>query len=409
MLRTIYITISLLLSLGVNALEESLFNERLSSVEKYLEEEDVKSAKNLLIELTKTDFKGVEIFQSYLGQIYLDNDKDYKSALKWINKAADKGYGYALYDLGRMYQEGLGVDKNYTLAFDNYLKAAKLDIADAQAQVANLYSSGKGTGQDYKKAFDWLKKAARNEVQKSMVGLGMFYATGQGTEKDLIEARYWLNRSLKLDDERMKEDVYAFLDSMDQVAGIADTEGLIDKSLEFARNGDFANAKNTLFNLADKGNPEAQYYLSKFYGDPDGLNDKQEERLWLLESARNENPDAQFDLAYSLAKGWDTIDIDQLSLVIYWFEKAGYNGRTDAYSMLSVLYDKENRDSLIEMEQAANEGNGLAAYNLGWINARGYLSNNGLLQDINSAENWFRKSAGLGFLEAKLQLKRNYD
>ena len=231
--------------------------------------------------------------------------------------------------LGRMYQEGLGVDKNYTLAFDNYLKAAKLDIPNAQAQVAHLYSSGKGTGQDYKKAFDWLKKAARNEVQKSMVGLGMFYATGQGTEKDVVEARYWLNRSLKLDDERMKEDVYAFLDSMDQVAGIADTEGLIDKSLEFARNGDFANAKNTLFNLADKGNPEAQYYLSKFYGDPDGLNDKQEERLWLLESARNENPDAQFDLAYSLAKGWHTIDIDQLSLVIYWFEKAGYNGRTD--------------------------------------------------------------------------------
>ena len=60
-----------------------------------------------------------------------------------------------------------------------------------------------------------------------------------------------------------------------------------------------------------------------------------------------------------------------------------------AYSMLSVLYDKENRNSLSEMEKAANEGNGLAAYNLGWINARGYLSNDGLLQDIKSAKNWF--------------------
>ena len=135
--------------------------EFITAINPFLNDHDINindhPTKDLLIELTKTDFKGVEIFQSYLGQIYLDNDKDYKSALKWVNKAADKGYGYALYDLGRMYQEGLGVDKNYTLAFDNYLKAAKLDIADAQAQVAHLYSSGKGTEQDYKKAFNWLK------------------------------------------------------------------------------------------------------------------------------------------------------------------------------------------------------------------------------------------------------------
>ena len=58
--------------------------------------------------------------------------------------------------------------------------------------------------------------------------------------------------------------------------------------------------------------------------------------------------------------------------------------------------------------EAANIGNAMAAYNLGWINARGLLTEDGLMQDLGIAEQWFKKPAKLGFIDADLMLKRNY-
>ncbi|MBT4731595.1 hypothetical protein HOB87_06475 [Candidatus Woesearchaeota archaeon] len=109
-----------------------------------------------------------------------------------------------------------------------------------------------------------------------------------------------------------------------------------------------------------------------------------------------------------MSKGWITADIERLVKIIYWTERAGYNGDTRAYANLASMYDKGHRDTLIEMEKAANNNNAMAAFNMGWIYARGLLSEEGLMQDLNVAEQWFKKSAKLGFADADLMLKRNY-
>ena len=89
-------------------------------------------------------------------------------------------------------------------------------------------------------------------------------------------------------------------------------------------------------------------------------------------------------------------------------ERAGYNGNDKAYPNLAILYDKKHRDTMGEMGQAANNGNAMAAYNMGWINARGLLTEDGLMQDEDVAEQWFKKSAKLGFNDAVLMLKRGF-
>ena len=73
-----------------------------------------------------------------------------------------------------------------------------------------------------------------------------------------------------------------------------------------------------------------------------------------------------------------------------------------------MLYDNGERDIFAEMEKAANDGNAVAQYNLGWINARGLLTQDGLVQDLDDAEQWFKKSATQGFEEAELMLSRNF-
>jgi len=340
--------------------------------------------------------------------LYLYDLKDYDKALKWLTSAADKGYGIAQYDLATMYHVGTGVDQDYNKAFEYYLKSAEQGFEDGQAQVAMLYGLGKGTEKDHNKAFYWHKKAAKKDVQKSTVLLGTSYYFGRGAEIDIKEAKYWIQRGAKGSNAKMAEHAQALLDSINKDLGILDVDDLVEKSLEQAREGNFEEAKNLIIDLANKGNTDAQYLLSKYYRDSKGLNKPKVGEEWLYKAANNNNSSAQYDIAWELSKGWITADIERLVKIIYWTERAGYNGDTRAYANLASMYDKEHRDTLVEMEQAANNDNAMAAYNLGWIYARGLLTDDGLIQDLNVAKQWFKKSAKLGFIDADLMLDRNY-
>jgi len=380
----------------------------LEDIFKFWDEGKLELVEQKLLPLARQDEKGVEVAQAHLGQLYLYDLKDYDKALEWLTSAADKGYGVAQYDLATMYHVGTGVEQDYNKAFDYYLKSAEQDFEDGQAQVAMLYGLGKGTEQDHDKAFHWHKKAAKKDVQKSMVLLGTSYYLERGTDKNIKEAKYWVQRGARGNNKKMAEHAQALLDSINKDLGILDVDGLVEKSLEQARAGNFENAKDLILDLANKGNTDAQYLLSKYYRDSKGLNKPKVGEEWLYKAANNNNSSAQYDIAWGLSKGWITAGVDRLVKIVYWTERAGYNGDTRAYANLSSMYDKEHRDTLGEMERVANNGNAMAQYNMGWINARGLLTEDGLMQESSVAKKWFEKSAKLGFNDAVLMLKRNY-
>jgi len=183
---------------------------------------------------------------------------------------------------------------------------------------------------------------------------------------------------------------------------------VVDLSLEQARAGNFEKAKEIIIDSAEGGDAEAQYFLSIYYQDPDGLNQPKVGEQWLLKSAMNGHPDAQYYYAWDLSAGWKKSSVEKLSKVIYWFEKAGYNGSDKAYANLGALYDNDERDVLKEIEELANKGDAMAQYNMGWINGRGLLTEDGLMQDEDVAKMWFEKSAKQGFQDAIDILKRNF-
>jgi len=380
----------------------------LEGIFKFWDEGKFELVEQKLLPLAKQDEKGVEVAQAHLGQLYLYDLKDYSKALNWLTSAADKGYGVSQYDLATMYHVGTGVDQDYNKAFEYYLKSAEQGFEDGQAQVAMLYGLGKGTEQDHDEAFYWHKKAAKKDIQKSMVLLGTSYYFGRGVNKNIKEAKYWIERGTRGENRKMAEHAQALLDSINKDLGILDVDHLVEKSLEQARAGNFEKAKDLIADLANNGNTDAQYLLSKYYRDSKGLNKPKVGKDWLYKAANNNNASAQYDIAWDLSKGWITADVERLVKIIYWTERAGYNGDTRAYANLASIYDKEHRDTLLEMEQAANNDNAMAAYNMGWINARGLLTEEGLIQDSNVAEQWFKKSAKLGFADAELMLDRNY-
>ncbi len=188
----------------------------------------------------------------------------------------------------------------------------------------------------------------------------------------------------------------------------ANAENIIKLSLEQARAGNFEQAKEIIIDAAKGGDAEAQYFLSIYYQDPDGLNQPKVGDQWLLKAAMNGYTDAQYYYAWDLSVGWKDASVEKLSKVIYWFEKAGYNGSDKAYANLGTLYDNDERDVLKEIEVLADKGDAMAQYNIGWINGRGLLTEDGLKQDEDLAKVWFEKSAKQGFQDAIDVLKRNF-
>ena len=188
----------------------------------------------------------------------------------------------------------------------------------------------------------------------------------------------------------------------------ADDSYLIDDSLAMARQGEFVRASNLIVDLANNGDSTAQYVLSMYFRDPNALNIPEVGEMWLMRAAENNNAKAQYDLGWRLAAGWKNDTLEDIVEMIYWFERATFNGSDDAYANLATLYENENRDVLAEMEVAANDGNAMAQFNLGWINARGLMSSEGLMQDMDVAKAWFEKSAKLGFKDAIEVLDKNF-
>jgi len=122
--------------------------------------------------------KGNAIAQNNLGYMYdngLGVEKNYVEAVKWYRKAADQGNADAGNNLGCMYYNGLGVEKSDTeavkwlykaakqgnvAAYENLVNMAENGNADAQYNLGIMYEVGLGVKKSITEAKKWYTKAA---------------------------------------------------------------------------------------------------------------------------------------------------------------------------------------------------------------------------------------------------------
>ena len=132
-----------------------------------------------------------------LGVMYQDGlgvVQDIVEAARWYRKAAEKGHADAMYTLGQLYYEGASGSFiiDHTQAFEWFRKGAELNHTYAMAYLGYLYYNGHGVTLDYTKALEWSKKAADNGYERSMYYVGYMYANGQGVTQDRNEAIKWM-------------------------------------------------------------------------------------------------------------------------------------------------------------------------------------------------------------------------
>jgi len=106
---------------------------------------------------------------------------------------AEQGDSSAQFNLGLMYQNGLGVYQDYRSAFKWYRLAAEQGDSGAQLNLGHMYEKGKGISKDYKEAVKWYRLAAEQGFAKAQYNLGLMYVNGRGVIQDYVMAHMFWN------------------------------------------------------------------------------------------------------------------------------------------------------------------------------------------------------------------------
>ena len=294
-------------------------------------------AEKYLLQAAKHDIPDA---QAMLADLYFTME-EYEKSLVWARKAAQLGHSYACFILGRIYDEGLGVDTNHAEGLKWFEKSADAGDADAQNIVGNIYSNGESVAKDEKKAFRYYQKAAAQGHLWGMYNLSGCYVSGQGTDLDLLKAGEWLRKAAEgglqeaietlNENPQFKDDFQMPLPepSISQTIEKNDISELsIDEELKkwrkLAKDGDsnamlqiglcyhngngvsqnYAEASKWFRKAADLGNAEAQFQLGEKYTECYGcVQNFQEAAKWYRKAANLDHPESLFKLGLLYKKG----------------------------------------------------------------------------------------------------------
>lgn len=113
--------------------------------------------------------------------------------------AAKEGHADSQFNVGLMYEKGIGTTKNEKEAVLWYNKAAEQGNPGAQYNLGVLYENGIGTPIDFAKANKWYRKAAVQDDGFAIGNLGMLYIRGQGVKENKIAGMALLLLSTAID------------------------------------------------------------------------------------------------------------------------------------------------------------------------------------------------------------------
>lgn len=136
-----------------------------------------------------------------LGVLY-EQERKYKKALQYYNKAKKDKNFYANALLANLYTKGLGVKKDRQKAFE--LLRDTYDEDPMAAYILSNYYADKG---DYNQAISLLKFAASKKLKEAQALLADIYEDGKITKHNHKKSLYW-KQMHDTDDENFKTKVY---------------------------------------------------------------------------------------------------------------------------------------------------------------------------------------------------------
>ena len=108
---------------------------------------------------------------------------------------AEMGIAVAQYNLGNMYDEGVGIPKDGKKAMEWFQKSADQEYAKAQHALGFRYYYGEGVPKDNKEAVKWFLRASMQGHAFAQGILGVMCDMGEGVPKNSTSAYVWCNIS----------------------------------------------------------------------------------------------------------------------------------------------------------------------------------------------------------------------
>mgnify|MGYP000904881621 CR=1 FL=1 len=286
--------------------------------------------------------------------------QDFEEAFYLFQSEAEKGNALSMFNMGRMFADGLGEEidaeesyKWYEKALNAFHKAEdKKSWKYTEYRIGKMYSQGFGTEVDYKRAAYWLTLSAEKGYKFAEYSLGSLYYRGQGVEQSYERAFDFYLRSAK------------------------------------------------------QGFPYAEFEVAKMYRDGIGTDRNEEESDKYFYSAfigfkklekQSHDDKIQYRLGWMLQNGIGTEkNIDEAKK---YYDKSAKLGNIFAcYSLAKLILAEENpaegevKKAIKYLKQASTSGNQFVQYLLGKI----YLLGEGVPRDKEEAIKWFTLSAEEG-------------
>lgn len=113
--------------------------------------------------------------------------KDVSRAVYWYQRVGCHSAGY---QLGKMYELGIGVAQDYSKAAECYEAATRIS-GHAGMGLASLTAKGLGVPRDEEKALKLYREAAEREIGSVAFDVALVYTLGQGVPVDEVQAAHW--------------------------------------------------------------------------------------------------------------------------------------------------------------------------------------------------------------------------
>ena len=110
---------------------------------------------------------------------------------------AANGNASAQYNLGVMYEQGIGTPEDLSEAAKWYRRAAEQGDPEAQSNLGVLYDQGRGMAQDQAAAAKWYAAAAEKGHTVAQFNLSILLEHGFGIRQDERKAAFWCERAAK--------------------------------------------------------------------------------------------------------------------------------------------------------------------------------------------------------------------
>lgn len=156
--------------------------------------------KKILYALLCSSVLSTSVFAGFDEGVQAFKDKNYSAALVEFSYLSEAGDADASYYLGKMYDEGLGVEQDKNKALEYFKKSDAGYNTDASLALARAFLADDKIDEYGELAIQYLKKAAYAGSGEAFFMLGNAYAAGQVVPKDYtIAFGYYLTGALKGD------------------------------------------------------------------------------------------------------------------------------------------------------------------------------------------------------------------